>query len=353
MDARDTSTRRRLPAYRLLFAGVAVLLAAFAIWCLLLLARVHRLRADVERHLQWSAAVDALRTELARRPADGGPLPAPAGDPGRWDELAAHPSPAVAMAARRLQLALQALTVAAAPEADLDAAAGALAAAADLDAALQREIADRHRRLGGTWRAQAVLVFAALLLAAGNLGLLHLAHRRRLELERAHAAVLAQATHDPLTGLLNRRAILRLLRHELARASRLGVPLGVILGDVVRLRAINELLGQDQGDEVLVQIARRLEEKVRPYDTIGRAGDDEFLIVLPSCEEAATSAVAGRLGEVVSEHRVEHAHGQLQVALTVAHATVERPAETDVDTLLRRLKAAVEQQRRGATEAPA
>jgi len=71
---------------------------------------------------------------------------------------------------------------------------------------------------------------------------------------------------------------------------------------------------------------------------MGRFGGDAFLIVLPACDPTATEHVVRRLRRAVNERDVEHALGHLRVTLTLAHATVGRAAETDIDTLLRELE---------------
>src|SRR5258707_6175880 len=113
------------------------------------------------------------------------------------------------------------------------------------------------------------------------------------------------ATRDALTGLWNRAAVLDLLNRELARGRREGHAVGVLLADVDHFKRINDTLGHLIGDEVLRQAARRLLEALRPYDSVGRYGGEEFLVVLPGCGAAASGALAERLCEQVAEGPVE------------------------------------------------
>jgi two-component system cell cycle response regulator len=93
-----------------------------------------------------------------------------------------------------------------------------------------------------------------------------------------------KATHDELTGLLNRASIADFLRRELERAKRQDGVCGVILADLDHFKSVNDTLGHGAGDSVLREAAQRLTSGVRGYDAVGRYGGEEFLIVLPGCD---------------------------------------------------------------------
>ncbi len=97
---------------------------------------------------------------------------------------------------------------------------------------------------------------------------------------QAQEQLLFQATHDLLTGVWSRGAILETLRRELERAGRSLTATGLLMLDIDHFKAINDTYGHLIGDEVLKQVTQRIVHAVRGYDSVGRYGGEEFLIVL-------------------------------------------------------------------------
>jgi two-component system cell cycle response regulator len=108
-------------------------------------------------------------------------------------------------------------------------------------------------------------------------------------------ALRVQATRDYLTNLWNRSAILQQLERELARSWREGEPVGVILGDLDHFKAINDTWGHAAGDLALREAAERMKSSLRPYDSLGRYGGEEFLLVLPGASLEDTIWLADRV----------------------------------------------------------
>lgn len=103
------------------------------------------------------------------------------------------------------------------------------------------------------------------------------------------------AARDGLTGLYNRRKISALLEKELYRFRRYGRPFSVILCDIDYFKRVNDTLGHDAGDRVLVSVAAALAGNIRSEDVIGRWGGEEFLILLPETGETKAAETAEKL----------------------------------------------------------
>jgi two-component system cell cycle response regulator len=104
-----------------------------------------------------------------------------------------------------------------------------------------------------------------------------------------------QSTHDGLTGLWNREALLRLLFQETDRVQRMKTDLSLMLMDLDEFSRVNHEYGYEAGDEVLSGLANRFRRQLRSYDLIGRCGEDEFLLALPGCGRENAVALAERI----------------------------------------------------------
>jgi diguanylate cyclase (GGDEF)-like protein len=153
------------------------------------------------------------------------------------------------------------------------------------------------------------------------------------ELVAAREAMRRQATRDSLTGTWNHAAILEVLEHELGRARREGKPVAVILADLDHFKNVNDTFGHLAGDAVLCEFAARTAAALRPYDLIGRYGGEEFLIVLPGCDESAVAAVSERLRRRVAEQPFTHDGREVSVTVSVG-AAVSRACTGDAATLV-------------------
>lgn len=116
-----------------------------------------------------------------------------------------------------------------------------------------------------------------------------------LQLHRQTAALHYQTTHDCLTGLWNREALLSLLFQETDRVQRMKTDLCLLLMDLDDFSRVNHDYGHEAGDNVLASLANRFRRQLRSYDLIGRCGGDQFLLALPGCARENAAALAVRI----------------------------------------------------------
>ena len=161
-----------------------------------------------------------------------------------------------------------------------------------------------------------------------------IAERKQLQAELAQAA-----RTDPLTGLLNRRAMLEHLEHELARSRRTGRPFVVLLGDVDHFKEINDTYGHDVGDRVLIQVAHALSRSLRDEDLIARWGGEEFLLLLPDTGLAGGVAAAEKIRRQFEAEQFSDAGIEISLALSlgVAEMDPQGPVTTGIQSADRAL----------------
>jgi two-component system, cell cycle response regulator len=151
--------------------------------------------------------------------------------------------------------------------------------------------------------------------------------KRIVELERTLVRVQEQlsheASHDALTGLFNRRAIMEELERELLRGGRSGQPVSLILCDIDHFKSVNDNYGHPAGDEVLRSIPPLICSALRNYDRAGRYGGEEFLIVLSNCPESAALNAAERVRHAVEAKPIVISGRELTVTLSLGVASSE------------------------------
>jgi diguanylate cyclase (GGDEF)-like protein len=149
-----------------------------------------------------------------------------------------------------------------------------------------------------------------------------------------------KATHDALTGIWNRGAILEALKRELLRAQREGTFVGVLLGDLDHFKSVNDTHGHLAGDAVLRESAQRIGAAVRSYDSVGRYGGEEFLIILSSCEDDVDMVKqAERIRSQVCAGPVQTTEAEIAITLSLGVASSSEYQE--VEDILRAADAAL------------
>jgi two-component system, cell cycle response regulator len=132
-----------------------------------------------------------------------------------------------------------------------------------------------------------------------------------------------KATHDPLTSLWNRGAILAHLNNEICRVQRDHRPFSLLLCDVDYFKKINDAYGHPAGDLVLREIAMRLSGAVRPGDTVGRYGGEEFLVLLNDCGQPSIRLRAEQLRQTAGSALFD-SFGRLSVSMSVGAMVVDQ-----------------------------
>ncbi|ETR68571.1 MAG: response regulator receiver modulated diguanylate cyclase [Candidatus Magnetoglobus multicellularis str. Araruama] len=148
------------------------------------------------------------------------------------------------------------------------------------------------------------------------------------ELIDAREELRIQATHDSLTQLFNRSALMNMMTREISRSQRDNSSIGIIMIDIDHFKSINDNHGHLIGDDVLKILAEQMKQCTRRYDTIGRYGGEEFIIVLPQCGKTEVHTVAERLRQQVCQQPYETSVGAIDVTISLG-ATWITPSDQD------------------------
>ncbi len=155
------------------------------------------------------------------------------------------------------------------------------------------------------------------------------------QLIEARESLRHEATHDALTGLWNRAALFDILERELNRARRHAQPLTLIMADLDFFKHINDRYGHLAGDIVLREAARRLRSVLRPYDSVGRYGGEEFIVVVPACDGSDSLGLAERIRGAVGSTPISTPDGVVAVTLSVGVAVARGTEIPAADALIR------------------
>jgi diguanylate cyclase (GGDEF)-like protein len=145
---------------------------------------------------------------------------------------------------------------------------------------------------------------------------------------------------DQLTGLFNRRVMMRRLDNEHARYRRGGPGFSMLMLDVDHFKRINDTYGHGVGDQVLVGLARVLGSCTRQIDTLARTGGEEFMLLMPQTDRHGALVRAQRLCDAVANARLTTDAGELAITISVGAASVQVSDQTD-DRLVSRADAAL------------
>jgi diguanylate cyclase (GGDEF)-like protein len=143
-----------------------------------------------------------------------------------------------------------------------------------------------------------------------------------------------KASHDDLTGMLNRRMVLDLLVREHARAVRERTPLSVGMLDIDYFKGVNDTHGHQAGDSVLQEVASRIKTSLRQYDIAGRYGGEEFLLVMPHCDARTAFTISERVRSAIAATPIATADAAVAITVSIGTATMKQPADTSHRALM-------------------
>ena len=154
------------------------------------------------------------------------------------------------------------------------------------------------------------------------------------QLINSREALRDQATHDSLTGLWNRPAILDIVDSEVARALRQNVPVAIVMADLDSFKLINDTYGHPTGDDVLRTVSKAMRDSVRRYDSVGRYGGEEFLVVLPGCDQSNAVAHAERMRAAIARIVVETPKGNIHPTMSFGVAVSDTHTGQDAFAMI-------------------
>ncbi len=151
----------------------------------------------------------------------------------------------------------------------------------------------------------------------------------------AHEKLSEMAHHDPLTNLLNRRAMESILQREFDRARRYGRPLSVVFVDLDDFKLVNDTYGHDCGDLLLKHFAESMLRMNRASDVVTRYAGDEFVLILPETEKARAAQLLQRVRLELARHPLKYDGQSISVTSSFGIASTEDESIADIAMLLK------------------
>jgi diguanylate cyclase (GGDEF)-like protein len=156
----------------------------------------------------------------------------------------------------------------------------------------------------------------------------------QLMLRELNASLKETSVTDALTGIGNRRMLLERMKSEMARAERVDRPFTIALADLDRFKSVNDTYGHEAGDKVLIEIARVIKSCMRDYDSCGRWGGEEFLIIMPEITAAEGASIIERLRDAIGCMAMQFDGNTLALSASFGIAQY-RPQESGSDMIAR------------------
>ena len=188
------------------------------------------------------------------------------------------------------------------------------------------------------YSAYAVMIALSITLFMLATAILALKYLRLVD--DTHSKLSSEAATDPLTGVANRRSLLRHAGNELLRGRRYGRPLSLLMMDLDHFKDINDCYGHAWGDEVLRKVVLMIQGLLRGTDLLGRYGGEEFAVLMPETTTDEAIGVAERIREKISQISIDTGNGLINIRVSIGVATLI-PEETEIQSLINRADAAL------------
>jgi diguanylate cyclase (GGDEF)-like protein len=170
------------------------------------------------------------------------------------------------------------------------------------------------------------------------IGVVHVA-RDISHMRRMTAELKFRASHDPLTGLINRAEFERLLSQAVETANIEEKQHALLFLDLDHFKTVNDTCGHDAGDELLRKVTQAMQRVLRQADTLGRLGGDEFAVLLDGCGVEPAARIAEQIRRTVEEFRFTHRDKVFSVGVSIGIA-VFGPGEAKLSEIVRNADAA-------------
>lgn len=135
-----------------------------------------------------------------------------------------------------------------------------------------------------------------------------------------HETIYNMTIVDGLTGVNNKRYLLETLEREIPRARRHNRPLSMIIFDIDHFKQVNDTYGHLAGDYVLKEMAQLIKSRIRPDDTLGRYGGEEFVVVLPETDKPGAVHIAEEIRKLVASHAFTFERERMSVSISIGVA---------------------------------
>ncbi len=194
--------------------------------------------------------------------------------------------------------------------------------------------------------------YSAALVPDTNTDSIVLTLRDITEQHRVEERLQEASTHDPLTGLFNRRQLFTMGEQDIARARRYKMPFSLVLASINDLKSVNQIFGYAIGDHLLMTVSNSLQDMLRGSDYVARLGNNSFAIALIDATTEQAERVASRIRSQVDQTEIHVIDTRLQASACTAVCRFDAEHDSSFVDMLKRAESLLEANRYADTRAP-